>query len=129
MPEMGRHLPAESCSVDGGGAKNGVWFRAWDPVSQQVVVNESSLVYLDAVVATAKKWGVKLVLTVGVDATCFCPLTHAAHRSAPLTGTLQLTNNWRDFGGMDQVRAACHSLQNSAPDRDYALRELQNECM
>ena len=44
---------------------NGVWFRAWDPVSRTVVTNTAALVRLDAVVAAAKKWGIRLILTVG----------------------------------------------------------------
>lgn len=69
--------PNGTGSVDGSGSKNGVWFRAWDPEQRTVVTNESNLVHLDAVVAAAKKWGIRLILT--------------------------LTNNWQDFGGMDQV--------------------------
>ena len=67
--------PDGSQSV-GGGAKNGVWFQALDPATRTVVYNESGLRHLDAVLATAARYNVKLILT--------------------------LTNNWVDFGGMDQ---------------------------
>jgi mannan endo-1,4-beta-mannosidase len=56
--------PNGTGSVDGSGSKNGVWFRAWDPEQKTVVTNQSNLVHLDAVVAAAKKWGIRLILTV-----------------------------------------------------------------
>jgi mannan endo-1,4-beta-mannosidase len=60
--------PNGTGSVDGGGMKNGVWFRAWDPESQTVVINQTNLIHLDSVVAVAKKWGIRLILTVRVSA-------------------------------------------------------------
>lgn len=65
-----------SGSVDGNGIKDGVYFQYFDPVQQAPVVNEFNLVHLDLVVATAKRFNMRLILT--------------------------LTNNWSDFGGMDQ---------------------------
>ena len=61
----------------GGGPKNGVWFRALDPATMAVVLNESGLAHLDATLAAAAAHGVRLILT--------------------------LTNNWNDFGGVDQA--------------------------
>ncbi len=72
--DIGR--PDGSESVDGGGAKNGVWFRALDPVTRKVVLNESGLAHLDATLVAARARGLRLILT--------------------------LTNNWQDFGGADQ---------------------------
>ena len=63
-------FPNGTGSVDGGGSKNGVWFRAWDPDAQAVVTNQSNLVHLDAVVASAKKWGIRLILTVRGRSIC-----------------------------------------------------------
>ena len=68
-----------SANSVGEGVKNGFWFRAWDPTGRYVVTNTAALVQLDMVIATAKKWGIRLILT--------------------------LTNNWSAFGGMDQVLA------------------------
>ena len=68
--------PDGSESVDGGGAKNGVWFRALDPVTRTVVLNESGLAHLDATLVAARARGLRLILT--------------------------LSNNWVDFGGADQ---------------------------
>ncbi|HYO93876.1 MAG TPA: cellulase family glycosylhydrolase [Polyangiaceae bacterium] len=65
-------------SIDGDGTKDGVYFRYWDPVTQQPVVNlgENGLQRLDYVLTKAREHGVRLILV--------------------------LTNNWREFGGMDQ---------------------------
>jgi mannan endo-1,4-beta-mannosidase len=60
----------------GGGAKNGVWFRALDPATHTVVLNESGLAHLDATLVAAARHNLRLILT--------------------------LTNNWQDFGGADQ---------------------------
>lgn len=60
----------------GGGAKNGVWFQALDPATNAIVFNESGLRHLDLVLATAARYKIRLILC--------------------------LTNNWVDFGGMDQ---------------------------
>lgn len=68
--------PDGSDSVNGQQPPNGVYFQAFDPVTNSVVVNETNLERLDVVVAAAKAAGVSLVLT--------------------------LTNNWEDFGGVDQ---------------------------
>ena len=69
-------LPNGNESV-GGGAKNGVWFRALDPATMTVVLNEGGLAHLDATLAAAAAHGMRLILT--------------------------LTNNWDDFGGVDQA--------------------------
>lgn len=68
-------FPNGSQSVDG--TKNGLWFQALDPAgSGAIVYNDTNLAQLDFVVATAASYGIRLIMT--------------------------LTNNWRDFGGMDQ---------------------------
>ena len=68
-------------SIDGDGTKGGVWFQGWDPVTQQAVFNDgaSGLGGLDYALAKAGRLGLKLVLV--------------------------LTNNWHEFGGMDQYLA------------------------
>jgi mannan endo-1,4-beta-mannosidase len=63
------------------GTKQGVYFQYWDPATKSVAYNEGSekddgLGRLDYVLAKAAEYDVKLVLV--------------------------LTNNWREFGGMDQ---------------------------
>jgi mannan endo-1,4-beta-mannosidase len=52
------------------------WFRALDPVSREVVVNETGMRKLDATLAAAAQHGIRLFLT--------------------------MSNNWVDFGGIDQ---------------------------
>jgi mannan endo-1,4-beta-mannosidase len=52
------------------------WFRALDPDSREVVVNETGLRQLDATLAAAAQHGIRLFLT--------------------------MANNWIDFGGIDQ---------------------------
>ena len=68
-------------SIDGDGTKEGRYFQAWDPVSQQVTYNDgpNGLQGLDYALAKAEKLGLKIVLV--------------------------LTNNWHEFGGMDQYLA------------------------
>jgi len=63
------------------GKKEGVYFQAWDPARQRPVYNdgEDGLVHLDFVLHHARRLGLSVVLV--------------------------LTNNWRDFGGMDQYLA------------------------
>lgn len=65
-------------SIDGDGTKDGVYFRFWDPVAQQPVINdgENGLQRLDYVLTQARRHDVRLILV--------------------------LTNNWREFGGIDQ---------------------------
>jgi len=60
------------------GHKEGFYFQHWDPVAGRPAYNDGSdgLERLDWVLAEARKRGIAL--------------------------TLVLTNNWRDFGGMDQ---------------------------
>jgi mannan endo-1,4-beta-mannosidase len=63
---------------DGSGKKDGIYFQYWDPKLQRPAYNETDtgLVHLDYALAKARESGVKLMLV--------------------------LTNNWTDFGGMDQ---------------------------
>lgn len=65
-------------AVDPDGTKEGVYFQYWDPVNQRPAYNDGAngLERLDQVVAEAREAGIRMVLV--------------------------LTNNWRDFGGMDQ---------------------------
>lgn len=69
-------------SVDDGGSergsKDGVYFQFWDPVAKRPMVNtgENGLKRLDYVLHAARKRGLKLLVV--------------------------LTNNWHEFGGMDQ---------------------------
>ena len=68
-------------SVDGDGTKEGVYFQAWDPSEQRAVFNDgpSGLEKLDYALAKADQLGLKIVVV--------------------------LTNNWHEFGGMDQYLA------------------------
>ncbi|MEO8901330.1 MAG: cellulase family glycosylhydrolase [Polyangiaceae bacterium] len=68
-------------NVDGNGTKDGFYFQAWDPVAKRAVYNDgpTGLQGLDYALAKAAQLGLKLVLV--------------------------LTNNWHDFGGMDQYLA------------------------
>lgn len=65
-------------SVDGEGHKDQVYFQYWDPRTHRPAYNDGDdgLVRLDRALAKAQKEGVRLLLV--------------------------LTNNWKDFGGMDQ---------------------------
>lgn len=65
-------------NVHGEGSQNGVHFQAWDPERKRPVYNDGpdGLERLDFVLHEARERGLKLILA--------------------------LTNNWRDFGGMDQ---------------------------
>eukprot|EP01065_Artemidia_motanka_P025819 TRINITY_DN30771_c0_g1_i1.p1 TRINITY_DN30771_c0_g1~~TRINITY_DN30771_c0_g1_i1.p1 ORF type:complete len:476 (+),score=140.33 TRINITY_DN30771_c0_g1_i1:100-1428(+) len=65
-----------SGSIDGMGMKDGTAFQYYDAGRKGPVVNVTALTHLDAVLATASRYGIRVMLT--------------------------LTNNWRDFGGMDQ---------------------------
>jgi mannan endo-1,4-beta-mannosidase len=63
------------------GTKQGVYFQYWDPLAKAVAYNEGAekddgLVRLDYVLAKAAEYDVKMVLV--------------------------LTNNWKEFGGMNQ---------------------------
>lgn len=64
--------------VDGPGEKEGVYFQYWDAHEQRPAYNDgvTGLEHLDYVLDAARKRGLKLIVV--------------------------LTNNWRDFGGMDQ---------------------------
>jgi len=64
--------------VDDGAGPRGVYYQAWDPVGQRAVFNDGpdGLQRLDYALAKAGQLGLKVVVV--------------------------LTNNWHDFGGMDQ---------------------------
>ena len=65
-------------NVDGTGDKEGVYFQYWDTKTNQPAYNDGpdGLERLDYLIAEAKKYDIRLVLT--------------------------LVNNWKEFGGMDQ---------------------------
>lgn len=65
----------------GDGKKDGVYFQRWDPKLKRVIRNEGpdGLPHLDYALAKAAEAGVKVILV--------------------------LTNNWHDFGGIDQYVA------------------------
>jgi mannan endo-1,4-beta-mannosidase len=65
-------------SVDGSGDKDGVYFQYWDVAAKRPAYNDgaSGLQRLDYVLDAAGKLGLKVMLV--------------------------LTNNWKEFGGMDQ---------------------------
>ncbi len=68
-------------SIDGDRTKRGSYFQAWDPVAQRAMFYDGSngLQGLDYALAKAGQLGIKVVLV--------------------------LTNNWHEFGGMDQYLA------------------------
>jgi mannan endo-1,4-beta-mannosidase len=68
-------------SVDGDGTKQGIYFQAWDPVAARPIFNDGAdgLMGLDYALLKARQLGLKVVLV--------------------------LTNNWHEFGGMDQYLA------------------------
>ncbi len=65
-------------NVDGAGEKGGVYFQYWDPAAKRPAYNDgpTGLEHLDYVLDKAKQLDLKVMLV--------------------------LTNNWKDFGGMDQ---------------------------
>ncbi len=82
-------------SIDGDGTKEGRYFQAWDPAAGRAVYNDgpSGLEGLDYALAKAAQLELKVVLV--------------------------LTNNWHEFGGMDQYLAwyglSSHAAFYSAP--------------
>ncbi|MEP7051246.1 MAG: cellulase family glycosylhydrolase [Pseudomonadota bacterium] len=68
-------------NIDGDGTKDGFYFQAWDAAAQRPVYNDgpTGLLGLDYALAKAAQLNLKIVLV--------------------------LTNNWHDFGGMDQYLA------------------------
>jgi mannan endo-1,4-beta-mannosidase len=68
-------------TIDSAGTKNGFYFQAWDPKEHHATYNDgpNGLQGLDYALAKARQLQLKIVLV--------------------------LTNNWRDFGGMDQYLA------------------------
>ena len=71
-------LDGTVANVDGPGEKGGVWFQYWDPAQKRPAYNDgdNGLQRLDYVLDKAQKLDLKVMLV--------------------------LTNNWKDFGGMDQ---------------------------
>jgi chitodextrinase len=65
-------------NVDGPGDKDGVYFQYWDPATGKPAYNDGAngLQMLDYALSAAKARGIRLIMV--------------------------LTNNWKDFGGMDQ---------------------------
>jgi mannan endo-1,4-beta-mannosidase len=65
-------------NADGHGEKDGVYFQYWDPALKRPLYNDSEtgIAHLDYVLDKAKRFDLKVILV--------------------------LTNNWKDFGGMDQ---------------------------
>lgn len=86
-------------NVDGDGTKRGFWFQGWDPTTQQVVFNDgqNGLEGLDYAIAKAGQLGLKLVLV--------------------------LTNNWHEFGGMDQYLSWYGLSAHSDFYRDPRVRQ------
>jgi mannan endo-1,4-beta-mannosidase len=85
------------------GKKDGIYFQFWDPVQKKPVFNEGEdgLQKLDYVMAKAAEAGVKILVV--------------------------LTNNWHDFGGMDQYltwygRSKHHEFY-TAPEVKQAFKD------
>src|SRR6187431_233626 len=86
-------------SIDGDGTKQGFYFQAWDPVQQRAIFNDgpNGLRGLDYALAKAGQLGLKVVLV--------------------------LTNNWHEFGGMDQYLAWYGLSAHSDFYRDQRVRD------
>jgi mannan endo-1,4-beta-mannosidase len=65
-------------NIDGPGEKEGVYFQYWDPIQKRPLYNDGAtgIEHLDYLLDKAKRADIKLILV--------------------------LTNNWKEFGGMDQ---------------------------
>jgi mannan endo-1,4-beta-mannosidase len=92
--------------TNGDGKKNNVYSQYWDPKERRPVFNdgEDGLMRLDYAMAKAGEMGIKVIVV--------------------------LTNNWRDFGGMDQYlrwygRTAHHEFY-TAPEVKQAYKEWIN---
>ena len=90
-------------SIDGDGTKQGHYFQAWDPVGRRAVFNDgpNGLEGLDYVLAKAGQLGLKVVLV--------------------------LTNNWHEFGGMDQYLAWYGLSAHTDFYRDPRVRQTYKE--
>ncbi|HET7542879.1 MAG TPA: cellulase family glycosylhydrolase [Polyangiaceae bacterium] len=86
-------------SIDGDGTKRGFYFQAWDPLAKRAIFNDgpNGLSGLDYALAKAGQLGLKLVLV--------------------------LTNNWPEFGGMDQYLAWFGLSTHSDFYRDARVRQ------
>jgi mannan endo-1,4-beta-mannosidase len=86
-------------SIDGDGTKDGIYFQAWDPVERHAIFNDGpdGLQRLDYALAKAGQLGLKLILV--------------------------LTNNWHDFGGVDQYLAWFDSSAHGDFYSDVRLRQ------
>lgn len=71
-------LDGSVAALDGDGTKEGVYFQYWDPTAQKPAYNDGAtgLERLDYLLYKARQNDIRIVMV--------------------------LTNNWRDFGGMDQ---------------------------
>jgi mannan endo-1,4-beta-mannosidase len=92
-------LDGSSPSIDGEGSKEGQYFQAWDPAQHRAVYNDgpSGLQSLDYALAKAAQLHLKLVLV--------------------------LTNNWHEFGGMDQYLAWYGLTSHQAFYTDLAVKQ------
>ncbi|MDP9000992.1 MAG: cellulase family glycosylhydrolase [Myxococcota bacterium] len=90
-------------NVDGPGEKEGVYFQYWDPAQKRPAYNDGAtgIAHLDYVLDHAKRLGIKVILV--------------------------LTNNWKDFGGMDQYLTwyglSEHELFYTHPSVVHAYKE------
>lgn len=90
-------------NVDGQGHKQGVYFQYWDPARQRPAYNDGpdGLQRLDLVLQAAAEHDIKLIIV--------------------------LTNNWREFGGMDQYLVWYGKQQHheffTAPELRQAYRD------
>ena len=86
-------------NIDGDGTKQGFYFQAWDPVQKRAIFNDGTngLQGLDYALAKAGQLGLKVVVV--------------------------LTNNWHEFGGMDQYLAWYGLSAHSDFYRDQRVRD------
>jgi mannan endo-1,4-beta-mannosidase len=90
-----------SASV-GGGPKNGVWFQGMDNTTLRIVYSDAGLQHLDYVLLLAAQYKIRLILA--------------------------LTNNWADFGGVDQYvrwELQANASYTDAHHDDFFIREYQ----
>jgi len=96
-------LDGQVKNVDGEGSKDGVYFQAWDPSAHHAVYNdgENGIARLDYAVSRAGELGLKVVLV--------------------------LTNNWQEFGGMDQYLAWYGLGDHREFYRDAAVKQAYRD--
>ncbi len=82
-----------------GGVK--IWFQFWDSINGKPIYNDSALISTDKLIALANKNNIKLIMT--------------------------LTNNWANFGGMDQYNIWYKSKYHDEFYSNSAIRKAYKD--